>query len=140
MDVFAQQIPNFDPLTPVLRLLNEGLYQDALREASILLDQDLPQISKASLRFIIGASNNELGNNEQAVMNFLEGYAIISRENEPAMMGHFQDELARLFFKSGKLNAALFFIDMAIPNFELAGNQEMSDSCFKFREELLGKF
>ena len=128
---------NSDPLDQALKFLNEGLYEEALNEATRLLKQDLPKLSKSSLQFILGASKNELGRPNEAILNFLEGSAIINGENQPAMLGHFQDELARILFKSRNLNASLSFIELAISNFELAGNAEMVDSCKKLKEALL---
>ena len=126
-----------DPVDEPLKLLKDGLYEDALKEATGMLHRDLPKLSKSSLQFIIGSSQNELGNSNQAVLHLLEGYAILVEENQPAMMGHFQDEISRILYHEGKFNAALFFINMAIDNFTLASNSEMKDSCEKLRESIL---
>jgi hypothetical protein len=126
-----------DPLDHALKLLNDGLFEEALNEATNLLKQDLPEVSKGSLQFILGASTNKMGKPEFAIFHFLEGYAIIANEDQPALMGHFQDELARILFETRNPNASLFFTEMAISNFGIAGNAEMVDSCTKLKEELL---
>lgn len=129
---------NLESLDQALSLLKKGHFGEALKVAQSITDIDLPQISKGSLKFVLGASNNELGNSELAILNLLEGYALISRENQPAMLGHFQDELARVLHKTGNLNASLFFIEMAISNFKLDGYADMVASCQKLKDELLG--
>ena len=126
-----------DPVDEPLRLLKDGLYEDALKEASGLLNRDLPKLSKSSLHFIVGASNKALGNSDKSIFHLLEGYAILAEENQPAMIGAFHDEISRILYDEGKFNAALFFINMAIENFTMLGNPEMKDSCEKLRESIL---
>lgn len=126
-----------DPLSKALEALNNGEYEAALMEAERLQNQNLSIVSKGSLYFILGAANNELGKSNLAILNFLEGLAIIANENQPALMGHFQDEIARILFKTNKLNASQFFLQMAISNFENAGSIDMVASCKKLQDELL---
>jgi hypothetical protein len=56
---------------------------------------------------------------------------------ETLLIAHVQDELARAQFNLKNFNSALFFIQMAISNFELGGNAEMKASCEALREEIL---
>lgn len=126
-----------DPLNQALKYLNDGLYEEALVEATTLLEQDLPKLSKSSLQFILGASNKELGNPDLAIFHYLEGYAIIAKENHPAMLGNFQDKISRILFDAKSFNASLFFIQMAIANFEIAGNDQMKESSLALQEQLL---
>lgn len=126
-----------DPVDQAFKFLNEERFEDALKAATSLSKLELPNLSKGSLQFVLGSSNNSLGNSDQAILQFLEGFAIIVNENQPALLGHFQDEIARILFERGMFNASLLFTEMAISNFELAGNDQMKDSCISLREELL---
>lgn len=125
------------PLDNALSLLNAARYEESLKEAKRILHQELPQNSKGTLHFVIGSSYKGLGEINQAMIHFLEGYAIIAQVNQPAILGHFQDEIARILFDAKAHNASLFFIQMAIDNFEIAGVNEMKESCLALQEELL---
>jgi hypothetical protein len=57
--------------------------------------------------------------------------------SEPSLIGHVQDEIARIQTNLKFYTSALFFIEMAISNFELGGNAEMKASCEALREEIL---
>jgi hypothetical protein len=57
--------------------------------------------------------------------------------SEPSLIGHVQDEIARIQVNLKFYTSALFFIEMAISNFDLGGNAEMKASCEALREEIL---
>ena len=120
----------------LIELMGAGKYEDAINEAQKLLKDDLSQIDLASCLYAFGCAKKELGDAEGALPLLLESISTFPT-SEPLLIGHVQDELARIQFHFKCYNSALFFIEMAISNFELGGNAEMKASCEALREEIL---
>ncbi len=78
----------------------------------------------------------ELGDYKDALPYLLESHTTFPT-TEPLLIGHVQDEIARIQFNLKFYTSALFFTEMAIANFELGGNAEMKASCEALREEIL---
>jgi hypothetical protein len=125
-----------ESVSSIMLLIGAGRFDDAINEAHKLLKQDLPPLESASCLYAIGCAKGELGDKEAAIPSLLESLATFP-ETESLLIGHVQDELARLQFHLKFHNSALFFIEMAISNFELGGNAEMKASCEDLREEIL---
>ena len=117
-------------------LLSAGNFDDALIEAQNLLKQPLAPLDTATCLYTIGCAKKELGDTAGALPFLLEAHATFPT-TESLLIGHVQDELARVQFNLKFLNSALFFIEMAISNFDLGGNAEMKASCEALREEIL---
>lgn len=126
----------FGSVNSLMGLMDAGKYKDAMIEAQKFLKDDLPPLDLASYLYIIGCAKKELGDAEGAISFLLESLSTFP-SSEPLLIGHVQDELARVQYHLKFYNSALFFVEMAIGNFELGGNAEMKASCEALREEIL---
>ena len=95
-------------------------------------------VERGQTYFLFGCALNELGENSGALENLLEAVTVFPIF-QPLLVAHAQDELARMQYSNGFMSSALFFIEMAIANFELGGNTAMKESCEKLREAILWK-
>ncbi len=120
----------------LLEMMGTGKFEDAMVQAQKLLKEDLPALDSASCLYTIGCAKKELGEAEKALPFLLESLSTFP-QTESLLIGHVQEELARVQFDLKLYNSALFFIEMAISNFELGGNAEMKASCEALREEIL---
>ena len=125
-----------DPLSSLMQLMAEGKFEETIIEAQKLLGDNPAVLDSASFLYTIGCAKSELDNGIEAIPFFLEALSTFPT-NEVLLIAHAQDELARIQFSLKFFNSALFFIDMAISNFELGGNAEMKASCEALREEIL---
>lgn len=116
--------------------MGEEKFEVALSEAQNLLKQPLAPLDSATCLYVIGCAKKELGEIAGALPFLLEAHATFTT-TEPLLIGHVQDEIARIQFNLKFFNSALFFIEMAISNFEVGGNAEMKASCEALREEIL---
>ena len=125
-----------ESVNSLIGMMSEGRFGDVIIEAQKLLEDDLAPLDLAACLYTIGCAKKELGGAEKALPFLLESLSTFP-ETESLLIGHVQDELARVQFDLKLYNSALFFIEMAISNFELGGNAEMKASCQAFREEIL---
>jgi|GEM_PF-2000529 len=120
--------------------LLSGRYQEVLDEASQLLPKAKTRLHRAACHFLIGAAHNELGNSDQALPYFLEA-TLTYPTDQPFLVGHAQLEVSEIQNEKGLNESALFFIDMAISNFdlieEISGTAEVKEECNNFREKIL---
>jgi len=126
----------FGSVNSLMELIGAGKYKDAMIEAEKFLKEDLSPLDLASCLYTIGCAKKELGDAEGAISFLLESLSTFP-SSEPLLIGHVQDELARVQFHLKFYNSALFFVEMAISNFELGGNTEMRASCEALREQIL---
>ena len=120
----------------LMGMLTAGKFEDAILAAEKLMEGALPPLDFATCLYTIGCAKKELGAAEKALPFLLESLSTFP-QTESLLIGHVQDELARVQFDLKLYNSALFFIEMAISNFELGGNAEMKASCETLREEIL---
>ena len=125
-----------EPVNSLIAMMSAGKFEVALSEAQNLLKQPLAPLDAATCLYTIGCAKKELGDTAGALPFLLEAHATFPT-TESLLIGHVQDELARVQFNLKFLNSALFFIEMAISNFDLGGNAEMKASCEALREEIL---
>ena len=125
-----------ESVSSLLALLGEKKFEVALSEAQKLLAQPLAPLDAATCLYIIGCTKKELGDDKDALPFLLESHTTFP-PTEPLLIGHVQDEIARIQLSLKFYASALFFIEMAISNFELGGNAEMKASCQAIREEIL---
>ena len=125
-----------DSLSLLMQLLDEGKYEETIIEAQKLLGDNPSLLDSGSYLFSIGCAKSELDDGIGAIPFFLEALSTFPK-TESLLIAHVQDELARVQFNLKFLNSALFFIEMAISNFDLGGNAEMKASCEALREEIL---
>ena len=125
-----------DPVSPLLQLMAEGKFEETIIEAQKLLGGNPSPLDSGSFLFLIGCAKSELDDEIGAIPFFLEALSTFPT-TEYLLIAHVQDELARVQFKLKNFNSALFFIEMAISNFDLGGNTEMKTSCEALREEIL---
>jgi len=120
--------------------LSSGHYQEVLDEASQLLPKARTRLHRAACHFLIGAALNEQGNSDQALPHFLEA-TLTYPTDQPFLVGHAQLEVSEIQNKKGLNESALFFIDMAISNFdlidEISGTAEVKKDCNNLREKIL---
>ena len=120
--------------------LSLGKFQEVLDEASQLLLKAKTKLHRAACHFLIGAALNELGNSDQALPHFLEA-TLTYPTDQPFLVGHAQLEVSEIQNEKGLNESALFFIDMAISNFdliqEIAGTPEVKVECKNLREKIL---
>ena len=120
--------------------LSSGHCQEVLDEASQLLPKARTRLHRAACHFLIGAALNEQGNSAAALPHFLEA-TLTYPTDQPFLVGHAQLEVSEIQNKKGLNESALFFIDMAISNFELmqemAGTPEVKEECNNLREKIL---
>lgn len=127
-----------DPIRSASEKLANGLFNDALEEALAAIPSRLSDLQRGSAHYVIGCSLNELGRTQEALPHFLESVTAMPT-NEPMLIAHVQDEIARIQLGNGFLGPAMFFIDMAIANFELSGSVEMKEKSQLVKEEILKK-
>ena len=120
--------------------LSLGQFQEVLDEASQLLPKARTRLHRAACHFLIGAALNEQGNSDQALPHFLEA-TLTYPTDQPFLVGHAQLEVSEIQNEKGLNESALFFIDMAISNFdliqEIAGTPEVKVECKNLREKIL---
>ena len=120
--------------------LSSGQFQEVLDEASQLLPKAKTRLHRAACHFLIGAALNELGNSDKALPHFLEA-TLTYPTDQPFLVGHAQLEVSEIQNKKGLNESALFFIDMAISNFdlidEISGTAEVKKDCNNLREKIL---
>jgi tetratricopeptide (TPR) repeat protein len=120
--------------------LSSGHYQEVLDEASHLLPKANTRLHRAACHFLIGAALNELGNSDEALPHFLEA-TLTYPTDQPFLVGHAQLEVSEIQNEKGLNESALFFIDMAISNFdlieEIPGTAEVKKDCNDLREKIL---
>ena len=120
--------------------MSVGLYQEVLDEATHLLPKAKTRLHRAACHFLIGAALNELGNSDEALPHFLEA-TLAYPTDQPFLVGHAQLEVSEIQNEKGLNQSALFFIDMAISNFdlieEIPGTAEVKEDCNNLREKIL---
>ena len=120
--------------------LSLGQFQEVLDEASQLLPRAKTRLHRAACHFLIGAALNELGNSDEALPHFLEA-TLTYPTDQPFLVGHAQLEVSEIQNEKGLNESALFFIDMAISNFdlieEIPGTAEVKEDCNNLREKIL---
>lgn len=120
--------------------LSAAKYQEVLDEASQLLPKAKTRLHRAACHFLIGAALNELGSSDEALPHFLEA-TLTYPTDQPFLVGHAQLEVSERQNKKGLNESALFFIDMAISNFnlidEISGTAEVKKDCNNLREKIL---
>ena len=124
----------------IMSKLSSGNYQQVLDEASQLLPKAKTRLHRAACHFLIGAALNELGNSDEALPHFLEA-TLTYPTDQPFLVGHAQLEVSEIQNEKGLNESALFFIDMAISNFdlieEIPGTAEVKKDCNNLREKIL---
>jgi tetratricopeptide (TPR) repeat protein len=127
-------------LDTIMSKLSSGNYQQVLDEASQLLPKAKTRLHRAACHFLIGAALNELGNSDEALPHFLEA-TLTYPTDQPFLVGHAQLEVSEIQNEKGLNESALFFIDMAISNFdlinEIPGTAEVKEDCNNLREKIL---
>ena len=120
--------------------LSAAKYQEVLDEASQLLPKAKTRLHRAACHFLIGAALNELGSSDEALPHFLEATRTYPTD-QPFLVAHAQLEVSEIQNKKGLNESALFFIDMAISNFnlidEISGTAEVKKDCNNLREKIL---
>ena len=120
--------------------LSAAKYQEVLDEASQLLPKAKTRLHRAACHFLIGAALNELGSGDEALPHFLEA-TLTYPTDQPFLVAHAQLEVSEIQNKKGLNESALFFIDMAISNFnlidEISGTAEVAEECNNLREKIL---
>ena len=120
--------------------LSAAKYQEVLDEASQLLPRAKTRLHRAACHFLIGAALNELGNSDEALPHFLEA-TLTYPTDQPFLVAHAQLEVSEIQNEKGLNESALFFIDMAISNFdlieEIPGTAEVKEDCNNLREKIL---
>ena len=120
--------------------LSAAKYREVLDEASQLLPKADTRLHRAACHFLIGAALNELGSSDEALPHFLEA-TLTYPTDQPFLVGHAQLEVSEIQNKKGLNQSALFFIDMAISNFdlidEIPGTSEVKEECKNLREKIL---
>jgi tetratricopeptide (TPR) repeat protein len=125
-----------DPVSALMQLMAEGKFEETIIEAQKLLGGNPSLLDSGSFLYSIGCAKSELDDVIGAIPFFLEALSTFPN-TESLLIAHVQNELARVQLKLKNFNSALFFIEMAISNFELGGNAEMKASCDALREEIL---
>jgi tetratricopeptide (TPR) repeat protein len=120
--------------------LSAAKYREVLDEASQLLPKADTRLHRAACHFLIGAALNELGSSDEALPHFLEA-TLTYPTDQPFLVGHAQLEVSEIQNEKGLNESALFFIDMAISNFdlieEIPGTAEVKEDCNNLREKIL---
>ena len=120
--------------------LSSGHFQEVLDEASHLLPKANTRLHRAACNFLIGAALNELGNSDEALPHFIEA-TLTYPTDQQFLVGHAQLEVSEIQNEKGLNESALFFIDMAISNFdlidEIPGTSEVKEECKNLREKIL---
>ena len=123
-------------LDSLLKLMSEEKYQESIAEAQRILGGPAKPLDIATCLYTIGCAKNALGDGERSLPFYLEALSIFPA-SEIILIGHVQDEIARVQFDLKHFNSALFYIDMAIINFSKAEDVLMKSSCEVLREEIL---
>ena len=120
--------------------LSSGQFKEVLDEASQLLQKTDTKLQRGACHFLIGAALNELGNSDEALPHFLEA-TLTYPTDQPFLVGHAQLEVSEIQNEKGLNESALFFIDMAISNFdlgeELPGTAAIKQDCRILKEKIL---
>ena len=120
--------------------LSSGKFQEVLDRATLLLPLAKSRLQRGACHFLIGAALNEQGNSDEALPHFLEA-TLTYPTDQPFLVGHAQLEVSEIQNEKGLNESALFFIDMAISNFdliqEIAGTAEVKVECKNLREKIL---
>lgn len=120
--------------------LSLGQFQQVLDEASQLLTKAMIKLDRATCHFLIGAALKNLGNGSEALPHFLEA-TLTYPTDQPFLVGHAQLEVSEIQNEKGLNESALFFIDMAISNFdlgeELPGTAAIKQDCRILKEKIL---
>lgn len=123
-----------------LRKLSSGHFREVLDEALLLLPKANTKLHRGACHFLIGAALNELGKSDEALPHFLEA-TLTYPTDQPFLVGHAQLEVSKIQNEKGLNESALFFIDMAISNFdlgeELPGTAGMKQDCRMLKEKIL---
>ena len=131
---------NKSELEKINAKLSSGQFQEVLEEASQLLPKDKTRLHRAACHFLIGAALKNLGNGSEALPHFLEA-TLAYPTDQPFLVGHAQLEVSEIQNEKGLNESALFFIDMAISNFdlieEIPGTAEVKEDCNNLREKIL---
>lgn len=131
---------NKSELEKINAKLSSGQFQEVLEEASQLLPKDKTRLHRAACHFLIGAALKNLGNGSEALPHFLEA-TLAYPTDQPFLVGHAQLEVSEIQNEKGLNESALFFIDMAISNFdlidEISGTAEVKKDCNNLREKIL---
>ena len=104
-------------------LLNSGDFHEALVNAQSLISRSKVSLNRASCHFILGCAMHELGDSLGGLANILEALFMFPSD-EPALCGNAQFQIAKIQFDNTLLTSALFFVDLAIANFELLPQSE----------------
>lgn len=133
---------NKSELEKINAKLSSGQFQEVLEEASQLLPKAKTRLHRAACHFLIGAALKNLGNGGEALPHFLEA-TLTYPTDQPFLVGHAQLEVSEIQNERGLNESALFFIDMAISNFdlveELPGTAAMKQDCRTLKEKILGE-
>ena len=120
--------------------LFSGQFQKVLDEASRLLPRTKTRLHRAACHFLIGAALKELGGSDEPLPHFLEA-TLTYPTDQPFLVAHAQLEVSEIQNKKGLNESALFFIDMAISNFnlieELPGTASVKHECEVLKEKIL---
>ena len=131
---------NKSELEKINAKLSSGQFQEVLEEASQLLPKDKTRLHRAACHFLIGAALKNLGNGSEALPHFLEA-TLAYPTDQPFLVGHAQLEVSEIQNEKGLNESALFFIDMAISNFdlieEIPGTAGVKEECNNLREKIL---
>ena len=138
-DFESESFIQFD-LEQINAKLSAAKYQEVLDEASQLLPKAKTRLHRAACHFLIGAALNELGSSDEALPHFLEA-TLTYPTDQPFLVAHAQLEVSEIQNEKGLNESALFFIDMAISNFdlieEIPGTAEVKEDCNNLREKIL---
>lgn len=131
---------NRSDLEKVNAKLSSGQFQEVLNEASQLIMKAKTKLHRATCHFLIGAALKNLGNGNEALPHFLEANLAYPKD-QPFLVGHAQLEVSEIQNEKGLNESALFFIDMAISNFdlidEIPGTSEVKEECKNLRKKIL---
>ena len=119
--------------------LSLGQFQEVLDEASQLLTKAKIKLDRATCHFLIGAALKNLGNASEALPHFLEA-TLVYPTDQPFLVAHAQLEVSEIQNDKGLNESALFFIDMAISNFdlieEIPGTAGVKQECKVLKEKI----
>lgn len=123
-------------------MLSKGQFQEVLENANQLLIRVGNKLDRATCFFLIGVALKELGRRDQALPYLLEASITFSLDDS-FLVGHAQMEVAEIQTQNSMNGSALFFIDMAITNFNLkeeqVGTEEIKKECQKLKQDILQK-
>ena len=111
-----------------LAYLDSEEYEAAIAKAQTVLNLDINSLDRGACEFVIGCSLRELGKPEKTVPHLLEAISWLTDSNSIVLTGQAYEELARTLFILEKINAAVFFLDLAIANYELAKENQLLTS------------